>query len=124
MSETWKPVVNFEELYEVSSHGRVRSLGRVTIQKNGRIRQLSPRILKPIHFGTGYAKVNLYGRGHNGGAQRLIHHLVLEAFVGPCPEGMECRHVDGSPPNNRLDNLSWGTHVENEADKRRHGTAW
>lgn len=52
----------------------------------------------------------------------LIHRLVLEAFVGPRPDGLEARHRDGDPTNNRLDNLLWGTSSDNENDKRRHGT--
>lgn len=51
-----------------------------------------------------------------------IHRLILEAFVGPCPEGMEARHLDNDPTNNRLDNLCWGTPKENTEDRRRHGT--
>jgi len=51
-----------------------------------------------------------------------IHRLVLQAFVGPCPEGMECRHLDGNPRNNKLTNLKWGTRQENESDKVAHGT--
>jgi hypothetical protein len=51
-----------------------------------------------------------------------VHRLVLEAFIGPCPEGMECRHLDGNPKNNRLDNLYWGTGKENATDRVRHGT--
>lgn len=53
---------------------------------------------------------------------KLVHRLVLEAFVGPCPVGMECCHEDGDPTNNRLSNLRWGTKKSNEADKLRHGT--
>lgn len=52
-----------------------------------------------------------------------VHILVLEAFVGPCPPGMECRHLDGNPANNRLDNLCWGTKLENAQDRIRHGTS-
>jgi hypothetical protein len=52
---------------------------------------------------------------------RLVHHLVLEAFVGPCPLGMQCRHLDGNPANNRPDNLVWGTSLENAKDRIRHG---
>ena len=46
-----------------------------------------------------------------------VHRLVLEAFVGPCPEGMECRHLEGDTANNALSNLAWGTPQENAADK-------
>jgi hypothetical protein len=53
--------------------------------------------------------------------ERLIHVLVLEAFIGPCPPGLECRHLDGDPSNNALDNLRWGTHLENCVDRDRHG---
>jgi hypothetical protein len=46
----------------------------------------------------------------------------MEAFVGPCPEGMVCCHNDGDPSNNRLENLRFDTHKANCDDKLRHGT--
>jgi hypothetical protein len=52
-----------------------------------------------------------------------VHRLVLEVFVGPRPEGLECCHWDGNRKNNRLENLRWDTRASNEADARRHGTA-
>lgn len=52
-----------------------------------------------------------------------VHRLVLMAFVGPCPPGMEgCHFPDRSPQNNRLENLRWDTKAANEADKEIHGT--
>lgn len=51
-----------------------------------------------------------------------VHRLVLEAFVGPCPPGMECCHWDGNPSNNHLSNLRWDTQAANKEDQRRHGT--
>lgn len=58
------------------------------------------------------------------GKNRLIqvHRLVLEAFVGPCPVGMECCHWDGNPQNNKLENLRWDTHRANMDDQLRHHT--
>lgn len=50
----------------------------------------------------------------------FVHRLVLEVFVGPCPEGMECRHLDGDRENNCIDNLAWGTRTENVHDMMRH----
>lgn len=67
----------------------------------------------------GYRMVHLYGRG--GSSRRRVHHLVLEAFVGPRPEGMECRHLNGNKTDNRLVNLAWGTRKENHLDNMRHG---
>lgn len=52
----------------------------------------------------------------------LVHRVVLEAFVGPCPEGMQCRHLDGDKSNCKLSNLAWGTPLENSDDKFLHGT--
>lgn len=59
----------------------------------------------------------------NGSMRRLsIHRLVLEHFVGPCPTGKLCRHLNGTPGDNRLSNLAWGTPVENSEDRKAHGT--
>lgn len=52
----------------------------------------------------------------------LVHSLVLNAFVGPRPHGLLCRHMDGNPPNNNVSNLRWGTPTENQRDRIRHGT--
>lgn len=51
-----------------------------------------------------------------------LHRVVHEAFIGPIPEGMEVRHLDGNTLNNTPDNLSCGTHQENMDDRSRHGT--
>lgn len=52
---------------------------------------------------------------------RTIHRLVLEAFVGPCPEGLEGCHNDGNPEHNHVGNLRWDTHASNMADRKTHG---
>lgn len=52
-----------------------------------------------------------------------VHRLVLEAFVGACPEGMEaCHYPDRHGDNNNLENLRWDTHKANAADSSIHGT--
>lgn len=67
----------------------------------------------------GYLLVNL--RRDCKSFYRRVHRLVLEVFVGPCPEGMQACHADGNPLNNALTNLRWDTPQGNHADKRRHG---
>lgn len=59
----------------------------------------------------------------NKGYGFLVHRLVLMAFVGPCPEGMEGCHADGNRANNSLVNLRWDTREANEKDKVQHGTS-
>lgn len=66
-----------------------------------------------------YPYVNLHGGGRQ--VSRKVHTLVLETFVGPRPDGLECRHLDGDPLNNHLTNLQWGTTAENAEDRTRHG---
>lgn len=68
-----------------------------------------------------YASVTLHKNSKS--YSRTIHRLVIEAFVGPCPKGMECRHKDGNCKNNHLENLSWGTKKENGKDRVKHGTS-
>jgi len=51
----------------------------------------------------------------------LVHVLVLETYVGSRPEGQVCRHLNGNPQDNRLENLCWGTHQQNAIDCSQHG---
>jgi len=68
----------------------------------------------------GYQYVNLR---HDGRTRVItVHILVLITFVGPRPNGMMCRHLDGNPANNHISNLVWGTASENQNDSIRHGT--
>jgi hypothetical protein len=53
--------------------------------------------------------------------QQLVHRVVLETFVGSCPDGMECCHLDDVKTNNKLVNLRWDTHDANVVDKVRNG---
>ena len=58
------------------------------------------------------------------GGTKYIHRLVLEAFVGPCPEGMETCHNNGVRTDNRLENLRWDTSSANNDDIVKHGRHW
>ena len=119
--EQWKPVYGYEGIYEVSSHGRVRSLDRVVTYSDGRVRHYKGKVLHatPKKRG-GYPVVCLYSQ--DKGQIRTVHSLVAETFIGPRPEGTEVCHNDGDPANSRLDNLRYGTSRENKLDTVRHGT--
>ena len=107
--EEWRPVPNYPG-YEISNMGRCRSW-KV---------QPSPRLIAPGSKPDGYLNYRLR---NPGGVQltRMAHRLVMEVFVGPCPDGMEVRHLDGDQANNRLENLTYGTRSENMRDIVRHG---
>lgn len=51
----------------------------------------------------------------------FLHRAILETFIGPCPPGMEARHLNGNRADNRLVNLAWGTRLDNAADREVHG---
>jgi hypothetical protein len=103
--EQWSPIEGHEGRYEVSDHGRVRSIRRGII-------------LKPwVNGQTGYAEVRL-GRGT---PTRTIHSLVAHAFVPGYQPGFVVRHYDGDKANNGPANLRWGTRGENTLDMVRHG---
>jgi hypothetical protein len=114
MNERWVIIAGFPS-YEVSSFGRVRSL----FNSNNNARR-EPLLLKPTVNREGYQRYAL--RIDREQRHRFAQRLVLESFVGPCPTGMECRHLDGNPSNNRLGNLAWGTKQQNMGDQRAHGT--
>lgn len=114
--ERWLPVQGFPG-YEVSDSGRVRSVDRVdSIGRLIRGRLLSDR----TRDRGGHHLVTVSVDGVRSTLQ--IHSLVLAAFVGPRPPGMEGCHDDGDPDNNALTNLRWDTHSSNMRDKVKHGT--
>lgn len=119
MNETWLSVIGWEGYYEVSDLGRVRSVERIVPRSSGHPQRIRERILKALPGAHGYPRVNLCVDGRY--VQRTVHSLVLEAFVGPCPPGMESLHRNGVRTDCRLSNLRWGTSAENKADTRAHG---
>lgn len=99
----------YEGRYEVSDQGRVRSL-RWMVE-----RRTEPLLLKGF-LQRGYRRVLI------GGRNRSVHHLVLEAFVGPRPAGLVTGHLNGRRDDNRPTNLAWITPTENQAHRILHGT--
>ncbi len=103
--------------YAVTEDGRVWSKPRtdnLDRPRGGFFMRPTPRGSKR------YCYVCLYVDGHP--RYRAVHRLVLETFVGPCPEGMEACHNNGIRTDNRLENLRWDTHSEDSKDAIWHGT--
>lgn len=117
MGEQWREVAGFPD-YEVNTAGLVRSwrpVGRYLWPRK------APILLRPGRAPGQYPIVVLTRDGKTK-KTRAIHRLVLEAFAGPCPRGMEACHNNGDREDNRLSNLRWDTRKNNHADKHRHGT--
>jgi len=105
--------------YRFGDDGTVWSRWRQAGRPRGYVPDAAWRLLTPV--------VIISSRGYRHRSVKFrdrtyrVHRLILEAFVGPCPSGMQCRHLDGDSLNNRLDNLCWGTQKENADDAARHG---
>jgi hypothetical protein len=108
-----KPIPGFPG-YEITDDGRVWS-------NKTRRGVAGGRWLRAHKSNYGYKQVALYSNGV--ATLRVVHRLVLEAFVGPRPSGMECCHNNGDPSDNRLENLRWDTRSANQKDAVRHGSA-
>jgi len=114
-----KYVKGFNKFYCISDNGRVWSRyirGSDNSKRKGKWRRL-----KFIKQSSGHLMVGLYLDGKQ--YRRFVHSLVLETFIGPCPKKLECRHLDGNPANNKIENLKWDTHKENMEDRVSHGTS-
>ena len=122
--DTDDTAVQYREIrpgYRVGSDGSVWSCVNVSPRKGDAKFGTVWRNLKPHIMPTGHHYIRL-GKGRKR-VHWFIHRLVLEVFVGPCPPGMVCRHLDGNPTNNHISNLVWGTPQANGQDMIRHGTS-
>lgn len=100
---TWKPIKNYEGLYEVSTDGQIRSCDRIIICKDGKVKTLKGRILKPGHGKYGR---NQYSLTKNGIKESVRgYRIVAETFI-PNPNNLpEINHIDGNNLNDRVENL-------------------
>lgn len=120
MDEQWLPVRGYEEFYEVSDRGRVRSFPRRHRVHGGGYGVRRPKLMSPARRSkAGHLAVSLRRDGKN--REFSVHVLVLEAFVSPRPDGMLACHNDGDPANNSAENLRWDTPSANGLDAVRHG---
>jgi len=116
MIEIWKDIEGFEG-YQVSNYGGIKSCRPVN--GIGGLKDIY-RLLKLPVDRKGYYRIAL--RRNNKPIKMFVHRIVLETFVGLCPNGMEARHLDGNSQNNYVENLTWGTPTENRHDRIKHGT--
>jgi HNH endonuclease/NUMOD4 motif len=122
--EIWRDIPGYVGYYQVSNFGRVRSLVRYLpefdVLSGVRIPKCYLRPSRTGPSGRPGVSLSINGRNH----KILIHRLVLLAFKGPRPKGLEACHNDGNHLNNALGNLRWDTRKSNVEDAVRHGTVF
>lgn len=88
------------------------------ITKDGKVwSKLSKRFLRSFKILDGHLQINLGNKNRH----KSVHRLVLETYIGMCPNSMVCRHLNGIPDDNRLKNLKWDIPSNNVLDTYKHG---
>lgn len=109
--EIWKDVDGYEGIYQVSNKGRIKSLDRCFIRKDGKPIRLKGQILRGHHDTKGYIQIELKCRGKRD--LRALHRLVALAFIPNPYNKPQLNHKDGNKENNCTENLEWCTCQEN-----------
>ena len=110
--EEWRPVVGYEGSYEVSSHGRIRTVERKARVAHG-FRTVPAKLLSPRPHHGGYHCIT-FCVGHVRQYQ-TYHRAVAQAFI-PNPSDLpEVNHINGDKKDNRVENLEWCTRRQNAA---------
>lgn len=119
--DCWRPVVGFEGYYEVSGHGQVRSLPRMSRcgGLDGYLRAVKGGLLDPQAQALNGRRACVLGVDGKR-TTRKVYRMVLESFIGPCPVGSEACHRNDDPADDRLENLYWGTRSQNLFDMVRN----
>ena len=108
----WKDVVGYEGMYEVSDDGRVRThKDKVTYTKMHGVRRWKQRVLKEKNPNGRDVRVDLWKDGKP--KSFLVHRLVAYAFIPEVGGKSSINHKDGNPRNNKVENLEWCNHLEN-----------
>jgi hypothetical protein len=113
MEEVWKDIKGFEGLYQVSNMGRVRSLDRTIVARNGQTYMKKGQILNPsMNKGKGYYRVSL-SDGHRNYTHYEVHRLIALHFVPGYKKGLVVNHKNEVKTDNRAENLEWCTYQYN-----------
>lgn len=115
----WVPIPGYEDLYCITKFGNIKSLDKYVHRKNGVTAFMKSQEIKHRLDTKGYSQVNLYKNGIR--KTYRVYILLALTFIGPCPKGLEVRHLDDDKSSLELSNLSYGTRKENAKDRIKNG---
>lgn len=110
MIERWVDIKGYENRYQISNLGRIKSLQRETRNRNGKY-IIEEKIMKPMVARNGYLIACLWK--NNKQRKFVVHRLVAQAFLGNPQNYKEINHIDEDKTNNRVENLEWCSHKYN-----------
>ena len=105
--EQWKDIKGFEDFYQISSRGRIRSKDRIVRANRNATRLMKGKIIKPVICKNGYYEIHLKVNGKR--TVKMLHRAVAEAFIDNPNDLPEVNHKDENPANNHASNLEWCT---------------
>lgn len=105
--EEWRDIKGFENFYQISNLGRIKSKNRYIRTRGGGVRFAKERIIKPIICQNGYYEIHLRVNGKR--TVKMLHRAVAEAFIENINNWPEVNHKDENHANNHVDNLEWCT---------------
>ena len=119
--EEWKPIIGFENYYEISNYGRIKSKSRVLLTPTGVPYYTKSRILKPKIDKKGYHRIELNSKKDDLRGTFKIHRLVGQHFIENKENKPQINHIDGNKANNHQDNLEWCNNSENRLHAIKNG---
>ena len=112
--EIWKDIPGFEDAYQVSSNGNIRSKDRyVSNRPSGEsVRLIKGQSIHQFINNSGYSYVNI-SKGHRRYKHEYVHRLVADAFIPNPLKLPTINHIDGNKQNNQILNLEWNSYSDN-----------
>lgn len=114
-NEVWKPIKEWEGIYEISNYGRIKSLPRLVIKKNGWDSVLKEKIIAGVKIPKDNVYISCTLRFNNKLKEIRMHTLVASHFLEKDSTKKFVNHIDGNKRNNHVSNLEWVNSHENNA---------